>query len=115
MAGTTDEERSTGEIISSTDDDEEYYVVIKGRHPSGTGVYETWAETAPKVQDGVSAPIHKKCTGTRETKKYLAKGGIPDLEIEQHMEKISEIRQNRTRLLRKQSRINYRDERREER
>ena len=45
MAGTTDEERSSGEIISSTDDDEEYYVVIKGRHPSDTGVYETWAET----------------------------------------------------------------------
>ena len=75
MAGTTDEERSTGEIISSTDDDEEYYVVIKGRHPSDTGVYETWAEAAPKVQDGVSASIQKSALVPEKPRSTLLRVG----------------------------------------
>ena len=98
----------TGEIVTSTDDEEDYYVIIKGRQPSDTGIYGTWSETAPKVQDGVSAPIHKKCTGSKEAKKYLAMGGIPDAEINQHMEKVKEIKKTRTRKLRKKSRVNYR-------
>ena len=85
-----EEDISSGEIVTSTDDEEDYYVIIKGRQPSDTGIYGTWSETAPKVQDGVSAPIHKKCTGSKEAKKYLAMGGIPDAEINQHMEKVKE-------------------------
>ena len=76
MAGTTDEERSSRELISSTDDDEEYYVVIKGRHPSDTGVYETWAETAPKWMVyqhpfTKSAPVPEKPRSTSLRVGYL--------------------------------------------
>ena len=52
---------------------------------------------------------HKKCTGVKEAKKYLVKGGIPDAEINQHMEKVKEIQKTRTRKLRKKSRVNYRE------
>ena len=108
MTEPMEEDISSGEIVTSTDDEEDYYVIIKGRQPSDTGIYGTWSETAPKVQDGVSAPIHKKCTGSKEAKKYLAMGGIPDAEINQHMEKVKEIKKTRTRKLRKKSRVNYR-------
>ena len=31
----------------TTDDEEEYYVIVKGRDVEDTGIYSTWAETAP--------------------------------------------------------------------
>ena len=71
MAGTTDEDRSTREIISSTDDYAEYYVVIKGRHTSDTGVYET----AQKVQDGVSAPSAKSAPVPEKPRSTLLRVG----------------------------------------
>ena len=72
MTEPMEEDISSGEIVTSTDDEEDYYVIIKGRQPSDTGIYGTWSETAPKVQDGVSAPIHnKKAMGLDRSTDFL--------------------------------------------
>ena len=62
----------------------------------------------PTTRHGNRSSGPKKCTGSKEAKKYLAMGGIPDAEINQHMEKVKEIKKTRTRKLRKKSRVNYR-------
>ena len=59
----------------TSDDDEEYYVIVKGREAEDTGIYGTWAETAPKVTIGVSAPVHKKVEGRKEAKQFMRQGG----------------------------------------
>ena len=44
-----EEGRGSGEIVA-TDDEQDYYVIIRGKESGDTGVYGTWAETAPKYR-----------------------------------------------------------------
>ena len=82
----SEEERSSGEIVA-TADEQDYYVIIRENESGDTGVYGTWAETAPKVQN-VPSTIHKKCRGVREVKEYLRKGGLGEEEIQHHLTQI---------------------------
>ena len=95
----------------TSDDDEEYYVIVKGREAEDTGIYGTWAETAPKVTIGVSAPVHKKVKGRKEAKQFLRQGGVTPEDTETHMQDIDEIKRNRSNRqlrTRPKTRIDYR-------
>ena len=83
----------------------DYYVIIKGKESGDTGVYGTWAETAPKVQN-VPSTIHKKCRGVREAKEYLRKGGLGEEEIKHHLTQIEEAT-NSTRKLTARGKVDY--------
>ena len=104
----SDEGKSSGELTATDEHDEDIYVIIKGKIPTDTGIYGTWAEVAPKIHE-VSAAVHKKCNGIAEAQQYLIKGGIPEEQTRNIIESHRNDTQKHTeRPKRSKSRINYR-------